>query len=468
MPGADVGKGGGGMNVQVMDKLKDVLYEGELKTQKSALADYFKDPPTDIKLTLAMPRDVEELGAMADVAYENDIPIYTYRRGYLPQELASSEGILFDLKMMDKIVRIDDTNLIAFIEYGVTFERLKEELDKLDLRLLMPAAATSSSIVRSYIDRDIILANGATRPYQFTTFHAILGDGRLWMSGTDQYTPDGHSEFREDLGPMYSNLFHASEDIFGMPYAMKAWIYRRWEERRVSTYGFDDAESALRAARLACRHDQVFECVAADSTYLSVLLSGSPDEADAMARELSPWNVVFGFDNHSKLVDVWDRQTSEMAADCGGKKASEELSKRMQERFEWPWYISERDHYRGDTTIIDYYTLIGKVAGMFADTAEMAKKYDIGQVVIPMYYGAAFYAETDLYHAKDDPEVHQVWVDIYKTLLDKGAHLNRPSDEVAEVVYGRMNDENIRMIKDLKKVLDPKGLLNPDQLMEGV
>jgi FAD/FMN-containing dehydrogenase len=39
---------------------------------------------------------------------------------------------------------------------------------------------------------------------------------------------------------------------------------------------------------------------------------------------------------------------------------------------------------------------------------------------------------------------------------------------VAEVVYGRMNDENIRMIKDLKKVLDPKGLLNPDQLMEGV
>jgi FAD/FMN-containing dehydrogenase len=59
-------------------------------------------------------------------------------------------------------------------------------------------------------------------------------------------------------------------------------------------------------------------------------------------------------------------------------------------------------------------------------------------------------------------------VDIYKTLLDKGAHLNRPTGEVAEIVYGRMNDENIRMIKNLKKVLDPKGLLNPGQLMEGV
>ena len=208
--------------------------------------------------------------------------------------------------------------------------------------------------------------------------------------------------------------------------------------------------------------------MAADSTYLSVLLSGSPDEADAMAKELSPWNVVFGFDNHPKLVDIWDQQTSQMAADSGGKKASDELSRRMQERFEWPWYISERDYYRGDTTIINHYVLTGKAAGMLSDTAEMAGKYDIGQVVIPMYYGAAFYCETDLYHEEDDTEVQKDWVDIYKMLLDKGAHLNRPTGEVAEMVYGRMNEENIRMIKTLKKVLDPKGLLNPGQLMEGV
>jgi len=451
-----------------LEKLRDVAGPGVVSDDRTALGGYFKHPPPRMDLSLAVPRDSLELADLATAAYENDMPIYTHRRGFLAPQVAESGGLLVDLKGIDDIVRIDDTNLLAFVEYGVTFERLKEELDKLDLRLLMPAAATSSSIVRSYIDRDIILANGATRPYQFTTFHAILADGRLWMSGTDQYTPDGHSEFREDLGPMYSNLFHASEDIFGMPYAMKAWTYRRWEERRVSAYGFDDAESALRTARAACWHDQVFECVAADSTYLSVLLSGSPDEADTVAKELAPWNVVFGFDNHPKLVDVWDRQTARMAAENGGKKATDELSRRMREKFEWPWYISERDHYRGDTTVIDYYTLIGKAAGMFADTAGMAAKYRIGQMAIPMYYGAAFYAETDLYHAEDDPGVQGDWVDIYKMLLGKGAHLNRPTGEVAKIVYGKMDPENIRMIENLKKVMDPKGLLNPGQLMEGV
>ncbi len=309
------------MSARQLDRLREIAGPGVLSAGKAALGGYFKDPPPRLDLTLARPRDSLELADLAAAAYESGIPIYTHRRGFLPAEVAGSGGMLVDLTGIDAIVRIDEPNLLAFVEYGVTFERLKEELDKLNLRLLMPAAATSSSIVRSYIDRDVILANGATRPYQYTTFHAILGDGRLWMSGTDQYTADGHAEFREDLGPMYSNLFHASEDIFGMPYAMKAWIYKRWEERRVTAYGFEDAESAIAAARLACRHDQVFECVAADSRYLSVLLCGSPGEADAMAAELPPWSVVFGFDNHPALVEIWDRQTREMAESRGGRQA---------------------------------------------------------------------------------------------------------------------------------------------------
>ncbi len=456
------------MSTRQLERLREVAGPGVLITDKAALGAYFKDPPPLMDLNLALPRDSLELADLAAAAYENDIPIYTHRRGFLSAEVAKSGGVLIDLKGIDDIVRIDESNLLAFIEYGVTFERLKEELDKLNLRLLMPAAATSSSIVRSYIDRDVILANGATRPYQYTTFHAILADGRLWMSGTDQYTPDGHAEFREDLGPMYSNLFHASEDIFGMPYAMKAWIYKRWEERRVTTYGFDDAESAIAAARLACRHDQVFECVVADRHYLSVLLTGGPDEADAMAAGLPPWSVVFGFDNHPMLVEVWDRQTQEMAASCGGKRGDGELAGLMESKFEWPWYISERDHYRGGTSTIGCFTFTGKAAGLFGKAAEMAGGYPIGQVAIPSYYGAAFYCETDIYHDADDAGVHKTWVDAYLALLDEGAHVNRPQDEVAEAVYTRMDPENIRLIRNLKKVMDPKGLMNPGQLIEGV
>jgi len=456
------------MSTRQVEGLRDAVGPGVLSRDTVDLKAYFRDPPPTADLTLARPRDSLELSDLAAAAYENDVPIYTHRRGFLPEEVAKSGGVLIDLSGIDDIVRIDQSNLLAFVEYGVTFERLKEELDKLNLRLLMPVAATSSSIVRTYIDRDVILANGATRPYQFTTFHAILGDGRLWMSGTDQYTPDGHAEFREDLGPMYSNLFHASEDIFGMPYAMKAWIYKRWEERRVTTYAFEDAESAIKAARLACRHDQVFECVVADRRYLAVLLTGSAGKADALAAELPPWNVIFGFDNHPQLVDVWDRQTQEMAASCGGKQVDGELARLMRDKFEWPWYVSERDHYRGGTEVIDYFAFVSKAAGLFSKTAASLGDYPIGQVAIPSYYGAAFYCETDIYHDPGDTGLVETWTDTYKALLGEGAHVSRPRGEVAREIYAKMDPENIRLIRNLKKIMDPKGLMNPGQLMEGV
>ncbi|MDI6873410.1 FAD-binding oxidoreductase [Candidatus Solincola sp.] len=453
---------------KVAEDLREALGPGIASDDPRELAAYFHDPPTRLDLTLVKPRDSFQLSDVASWCYSRGVPIYTHRRGYLSPEIASSGGVLVDLSGIDRIVRIDEENLLAFVEYGVTFERLKEELDRRGLRILMPAAATSSSIVRTYLDRDVILANGATRPYQFTTFHAILADGRLWMSGTDQYTPDGHSEFREDLGPMYSNFFHASEDVFGMPYAMKAWIYRRWEERRVTAYAFREAVPAVEAARLASRHDQVFECVVADRRYLSVLLTRSPSEADALAAELPPWSVVFGFDNHPELVEIWDRQTREMAEGLGGERQEGELASLMREKFEWPWYVRDRAHYRGAVETVECFTFARKVAPLFEVVAEAAEGYELGRVAIPSYYGAAFYCETDIYHRPDDRGLSEPWFRAYREVLDRGAHVGRPRGEVARLVYSRLDPENIRMIRQLKQVLDPKGLLNPGQLMEGV
>lgn len=453
---------------RVANRLREEVGLGMVSDDPRELAAYFRDPPPRPDLTLAKPGDSFQLSDLASWAYEEGIPMYTHRRGYLSPEIASSGGILIDLSGMDRIVRLDEDNLLAFVEYGVTFERLKEELDRRGLRILMPAAASSSSIVRTYLDRDVILANGATRPYQFTTFHAILADGRLWMSGTDQYTPDGHSEFREDLGPMYSNFFHASEDIFGMPYAMKAWIYRRWEERRVTAYAFQEAAQAVEAARLASRHDQVFECLAADRRYLSVLLTRNPAEADALAEGLPPWSVIFGFENHPRLVEIWDRQTREMAEGLGGKRQDGVLADLMREKFEWPWYVRDRAHYRGAVETVEYFAFPGKAAPLFEAVATELKGYDLGRVAIPSYYGAAFYCETDIYHAPGDTGLPETWFRAYREALDRGAHVGRPRGEVARLVYSRLDPENIRMIRELKRVLDPKGLLNRGQLMEGV
>ncbi len=451
-----------------IDEFKSLLGEKNVITDKEFLKRFFETLPRDANITVLRPPTHEQLGLAANYAYEHDIPMFTYRRGFLNEEVAKSDGLLIDLTAMNKIRRIDEPNLLAFVEYGVTFEEMKKALDPMGLRILMPAAATSPSIVRSYVDRDVILANGSTRPYQISIFHAILADGRLWMSGNDQLTPDGHSEFREDFGPMYSYFFHASEDIFGMPYAGKVFIYKRWEKRKVSAHGFNDFDSAIKAAYEASRHDQVFECVVADRKYLSVLVSKSSDEAEQTAPKLAPWNVIFGFDNHEKLVEIWDRQTAQICRRYGAVETWDELSSIMLEKFEYPWYIRDRDHYRGFTETIEYYAFSSKAAALFDEVDSMFKDYEKGHVAIPSYYGAAFYCETDIYCDKNDPDLERLWYEAYVKILDRGAHVGRPRGRAAELIYERMDPENIRMIKNLKRVLDPKGLLNRDQLIKGV
>ncbi len=456
------------MEPRHVEEFKVLLGEQNVTQDRDFVKRFFKTLPRNADITVLRPPTHEQLGLAANYAYEKDIPIFTHKRGFLGEEVATSGGVLIDLTNMNKVRRIDEPNLLAFIEYGVTFEEMKKALDPMGLRILMPASATSPSIVRSYVDRDVILANGATRPYQISIFHAILADGRIWMSGNDQLTPDGHSEFREDFGPMYSYFFHASEDIFGMPYAGKVFIYKRWEKRKVTAYGFNEFEGAIRAAYESSRHDQVFECVVADSKYLSVLLAKSSDEADQLASKLAPWNVVFGFDNHEKLVDVWDKQTAQICAKHGGGQTWDELSEIMLERFEYPWYLRDRDHYRGHTETIDYFTFAGKTKSLFAEVDRTLDGYEKGHVAIPSYYGAAFYCETNIYCEPDDPNLEKVWFDAYMKALDMGAHVGRPRGKVAEVIYERIDPENIRMIKNLKRVLDPKGLLNRGQLLEGV
>ena len=71
----------------------------------------------------------------------------------------------------------------------------------------------------------------ANRHIQLSIFHALLADGRLWVSGSQQMADEGHADFREDQGPQLSPFFGASEDIYGIPVYGVVYIYPAREKR---------------------------------------------------------------------------------------------------------------------------------------------------------------------------------------------------------------------------------------------
>jgi len=91
------------------------------------------------------PGTTEEVQAIVRLARERRVGILTCPNRYaLPEDLLR-KGILVDFSRMDRVERIDTRNLVAHIERGVTWGKLKEALKPLGVKTYAPVAANSFS-----------------------------------------------------------------------------------------------------------------------------------------------------------------------------------------------------------------------------------------------------------------------------------------------------------------------------------
>jgi FAD/FMN-containing dehydrogenase len=463
--------------VEMVRGLAEIVGKENVKTGTAALAGYFADPPVETGLVLVKPADEYELAEVADAASDARLPMFSVRREIMETSLASREGLLLDLSRMDGIKEIDRRNLMGHIFAGVTFEKLQKECLKNDCKLLMPANAASRSVLRSYIDRDILNGNAVYRFPNLSIFHAILSDGRIWVSGSQQLTSEGIADFREDQGPQFSLFFGASEDIFGIPFYGIVYVYPLREARRVLLFGFDDPEPAAQFACKINRDEHCFECVTANARYLSVLLSKGAGEAEALREKLPPWVTAISIEHRAELVDLWEKYVRADAETLGARPLEDELVQMMDGKFQEPWYIFDRDHMRGRTSCIEHYDFYSRAPGLLAAVRDAAqsKGYpadEVGQVMIPVYFGGSCYCESDLYFDPGSEEETSRAADIYRAayamLLDERSFVDRPTGEVAKMVFERVNEGYLKVLKTFKNVVDPAGIMNPEQLLEGV
>ena len=81
---------------------------------------------------VVMPESTEEVQKIVKYANENNIPVTPYVTGANVGGIAIpvKGGILMDLKRMDRVIQVDETNMYAILEPGVTFGHLKKLLDE--------------------------------------------------------------------------------------------------------------------------------------------------------------------------------------------------------------------------------------------------------------------------------------------------------------------------------------------------
>ncbi len=119
---------------KIVEELEKIVGSEYISTNQADLYIYSQDmTPAEPSWPdiVVLPNDLEELKAIVGVANREKIPVTPYVAGGNIGGVAIplKGGIIIDLKRMDRILEVNETDMYALVEPGVTFGTIKAYLD---------------------------------------------------------------------------------------------------------------------------------------------------------------------------------------------------------------------------------------------------------------------------------------------------------------------------------------------------
>jgi FAD/FMN-containing dehydrogenase len=429
-------------------ELRDlVVEETRLLTEEEAVAPYLEqgaDPA--MVAAVVLPRTAAEVEGVLEAAGRYRLAVYTPQPwGLHPPRL----GVVLDQRMMDRIIDIDGHDLFAVVEPGVTWEALVPELEKRGLRVALPACALSPYVLEHAMRRGAVTSACRFGNRQVSNFHAYLADGRLYRSGSHAL-PTAKVNWREDGGPNLSRLFLGSHNAMGIPVRGYIYLYPPTEARGLCVKEFPSLGGALEWLRRAARQEVGTELLAMDARGFEVLAG------QGAARGGSSWTAAVCLDGPADLVEHWGKRLDRMAREGGGKQASAGKARSLREALDRPWY--------GGPLTLSFYTTLARVEEFDAVvTKALGRKGKLARLVVPVRHGASAFLRYDL---EAEEKAGRGWVlDLLPRLADRGAFFDSPTGSLAAHIFSKQ-PAYLELLKQVKRVMDPGGMLNPGVLGE--
>jgi FAD/FMN-containing dehydrogenase len=198
---------------------------------------------------------------------------------------------------------------------------------------------------------------------------------------------------------------------------------------------------------------------------------------DSLRSEVPPWSLVVCLNGAPELPEEKIAYEEEALQEVSARLnlMAYSLADREQlilEDLLRPWNILKKFCYRGSVHDVAFKSPLKRIAEFHNIILQVADSYgypaaDIGGYVLPVERGRGIHCEFDFHCDQNSPEekqrIHQLWRKVSEKLIDEGAFFDRPYGAWANMMYSRTG-EYTQKLKQLKKALDPNGILNPGHL----
>ncbi len=413
---------------------------------------------------VVMPRTTEEVQRIIRLANETKTPVVPKGGGLALTGLVIplKGGIVVDMKRMDRILEVNRQARYVIVEGGVTQGALKSYLQKHypDLRHSVPEAPPISTVVANAV----IHGQGRlTQQYGFNSdmvngLEVVLPSGEICRIGSCSVSPYWFS--KGPPLPDLSGLFLGWLGTTGIITKMGLKLYPQKKMKDVEIF-VTDREDLVPEIVFKLTHTEMIEDLSiwsqprprmfAENFHLNIFFTGDTDEEIEFKRKMV-WHALQEYiDSKDGGFMMVDRATKATFLDNPQKSMSTFADVRKGGGFEYSGPIIPMELYPA---------FVRKVQ-------ELGEKYKVvqnasGRVIQQGHCMMFSFAFT--FNRANPGEMDRVRQALHEAAefgLENGAVLWKPTLYEQKMMLDRMDKNTIHLMKKIKQLLDPNGVMNP-------
>jgi glycolate oxidase len=450
------------MEKKLVDELKSVVGSEGASTEPETLALYCYDAAAETKWPeiVLWPRKEEEVSAVLRVADREEVPVYVRgaATGRAGGSVPDRGGIVISFEKMDRVLEVDGANRQVVVEPGVRTGDLKREVAKHGL--FYPPDPASSEY--STIGGNIATCAGGLACLKYGTTRDYVQQLRVVLAGGDIITVGSKAQ-KSVTGYDFVRLLVGSEGTLGVIVRARLRLLPLPRNRATLLAEFPSVNSALEAvAKITAHPSPPFGLEFADRRTIECArkYAGADVSEDCEALLLAQTDS-----------EEAERDIGVFAGICRKEGATRVESSSDPDEQDALWAV--RRSFSGATFKAAKKKVaedIGVPVGSLREA--LPKIYAVGErhdrrILCFGHAGDGNIHVNILTDDPDDPEIEAVVEDVFRAVLELGGTLTGEHGVgtlKAPYIGLEIGPRELELMKQVKGVFDPKGILNPGKI----
>jgi len=485
----------------IKDQLKAIVGEANVLDSPKIIEDYSKDhslEPQGQFTCVVRPKDAHQIQRVIKLANKGKFAVVPRSSGihFHGNAIPKRGGVILDLSGMNSIKEIDEENLLAHVEVGVTWNQLQPVLLAKGYRSVIPLLPHSQrSVVIDWLEREQPVAQIHEYSDPLLSMQLIWGNGEEFVTGSaatnifrqEGCLADGVSP--QGPGPIgFDRLILGSQGTLGAVTWGIIQIQPLPTLTKTKFITTKRVEDAIEPIYKILRRRIGYECLLLNNINLATILTESwPGQFDELRASLPSWTtiIVIGALKHRPEERIaYQEETLDeiMTSHFRGLKALDTLlgmtgvEKEIPGMLLRPWSKGKtywKHAYKGGCQDLIFMTTLDRVQNFILMVNRVAPKYhyptnDIGCYIQPVENGRACQLEFNFYYNPQDEaekeRMRGLYAEAAVAVLERGAWFNRPyGSAVTNMVYKKYGGY-VATVKRFKKYADPNYIMNPGTL----